>query len=424
MKKWNAIVGQSGGPTAVINQSLAGVIEAAAGCGKIERLLGARHGVRGILNETFVDLFSIPKEKVEALANTPGAALGSVRKKPTEEECKAIIEIMKRLEVRYFFYIGGNDSAETADLISRSARDSNYDVLCFHVPKTIDNDLRETDHCPGYGSAARFVVQAFMGDECDNRALPGIKVNVVMGRHAGFLTAAAALARRYEDDGPHLIYVPERPVTRELIRDQVAEVYGRLGRCVIAVSEGVIDANSGRPFLEIIKGQIATLSQQVEDGKAGISKEEFECIRLIAGIEIDSHGNFLLSGSGTLGDWLAGYIKQSFGKGVRVRADTLGYLQRSFVGVVSSTDATEARECGRKAVEFATRTETNGTVSIRRVTNEPYVVEYVMNELKKVARDTRTMPDNFISASGHDVTEDFVAYCRPLVGPLPDIARL
>jgi 6-phosphofructokinase 1 len=421
----NAIVGQSGGPTAVINQSLAGVIGAASEAAGIERLLGARHGVKGILSGSFVDLKTVPRDTIEAVAATPGAGLGSVRKKPTADECLRMFEVMKRHDVRWFFYIGGNDTAETASIVSRVAAEAKYDLRCFHVPKTIDNDLRVTDHCPGFGSAARFVAAAFMGDDCDNRSLPGIKVDVVMGRNAGFLTAAAALARRGEGDGPHLVYVPERPVTREQIRDQVADVYSRLGRCVVAVSEGIVDASSGKLFAELVKGEIAALAKRVDDGGTGIPPSAFECVRLIAGIEIDSHGNFLLSGSGTLGDWLAGYLKRELGKTekLRVRADTLGYLQRSFAGVVSPTDAAEARECGRKAVEFATRDDRDGTVSMIRVPGAPYAIEYVATELHKVAKDTRVMPDEFIAASGNDVTPAFLDYCRPLAGPLPATGR-
>ena len=242
--KGNAIIGQSGGPTAVINQSLVGVIEAAKASGQIGQLFGARHGVKGILGEDFVHLFDEPVDVLEQVAMTPSSALGSVRKKPTRDECLAMFEVMKKRDIHYFFYIGGNDSAETTHIIQQVAQDSGYDLACWHVPKTVDNDLRVTDHCPGYGSAARFVASAFMGDNLDNRSLPGIKINVVMGRHAGFLTAASALGRKYPDDGPHLIYMPERPITRDQIVEEIAAVYKRLGRCVVAVSEGIVDANS------------------------------------------------------------------------------------------------------------------------------------------------------------------------------------
>ncbi len=254
----NAIVGQSGGPTAVINQSLVGVIETAQAMPEIEHLFGARHGVKGLLAEDFVDLFKESKETLEAVAVTPSSALGSVRKKPTKEECLQIFEVMQKRDVRYFFYIGGNDSAETAFIINQMASEANYELRCFHVPKTVDNDLRVTDHCPGYGSAAKFVACAFIGDNLDNRSLPGIKINIIMGRHAGFLTAASALAKTRDDDGPHLIYLPERPVTREQFRDEVGAVYHRLGRCLIAASEGIVDASNPhhKTFTEVIMEEV------------------------------------------------------------------------------------------------------------------------------------------------------------------------
>jgi 6-phosphofructokinase 1 len=392
----NAIVGQSGGPTAVINQSLVGVIETAHGMPEIERLLGARHGVKGILGENFVDLFSETKETLDAVAATPSSALGSVRKKPTRDECLQMFEVMKKHNVRYFFYIGGNDSAETAYIVNQMANEANYELRCFHVPKTVDNDLRVTDHCPGYGSAAKFVASAFIGDNLDNRSLPGIKINVIMGRHAGFLTAAAALARDRADDGPHLIYLPERPLTREQFVSDVDQVYSRYGRCLVAASEGIMDANSEhKTFTEIIMEEAAE-------------------------IERDTHGNVQLSGSGALGDWLVNLLKSELGRDLRVRADTFGYLQRSFPGVVSEVDAIEARLCGRKAVELATQADRDGSVSMLRHAHDGvYGVEYVCTELKEVAKETKCLPDNFIAATGNYITPDFIEYARPLVGTLP-----
>ena len=206
----NALIGQSGGPTVVINQSLVGIVEACLESDAVQHVYGALHGVKGILEEDLIDLGKETRETLEVVAGTPCAALRSVRKKPTREECERVLAVLRAHDVRYFFYIGGNDSAETAHILNEIAQAEDYDVRLFHVPKTIDNDLRVTDHCPGYGSAARFVASAFMGDNQDNRSLPGIKIDVVMGRHAGWLTAASVLARQHEDDGPHLVYVPER----------------------------------------------------------------------------------------------------------------------------------------------------------------------------------------------------------------------
>ena len=220
-----------------------------------------------------------------------------MRRKPTPEDCQAIFKVLRKLDVRYFFYIGGNDSAETVHIINEEAVKAEYGISCFHIPKTIDNDLRENDHTPGYGSAARFVACAVKGDDLDNRALGGVKIDVIMGRHAGFLTAASALARTEKDDGPHLIYLPERAFSMDRFVKDVKAMMKRHGRCVVAVSEGITD-RAGTPI-------IAAYTQ-----------------------EVDSHGNVQLSGTGALGDLLAKVLKEQAGI-KRVRADTFGYLQRS-----------------------------------------------------------------------------------------------
>ncbi len=392
MLKGNMVIGQSGGPTAVINQSLVGAILAARQEAAITGILGARHGIAGIMNEDFIDLTTQSTEQLEALANTPAAGLGSVRLKPGKEECERVFEAFKKNDVRYFFYIGGNDSAETAHIISEMAKDANYDFCTVHIPKTIDNDLRVTDHCPGFASAARFVALAFMGDDRDNNALPGVKINVVMGRHAGFLTAASALARQADGDGPHLIYLPERVFDVEQFKVDVRRVVGEFGRCVVAVSEGVADAD-GNP--------IASSGEK------------------------DSHGNVQLSGTGALGDALAAHAKEAFkGENARVRADTFGYLQRSYPTIISAVDAREAREVGEFGVRYAVSGAGNGSVAIRRLSNAPYASEYFMTELSSVARETTSVADAFISAEGNDMTAAWLDYVRPLVGDLPLIGRL
>ena len=397
----NAVIGQSGGPTAVINQSLVGVIQAVAACDAIENLLGARHGVRGIVEESFIRLKKLDSTLLERVAATPAAALGSTRDKPDAEYCKRIFESFSKHNVRYFFYIGGNDSADTARIVNELAAQSNYELRVFHIPKTIDNDLRVTDHCPGYGSAARFVASAIMGDDRDNAALPGVKIDVIMGRHAGWLTAASHLARQDETDGPHLIYVPEAPVGEEKFVNEVAEVYGKLGRCLVAVSEGIED----------------------EDGKAWGEK-------IAANVERDSHGNVQLSGSGALGDYLAHLVKTKVGqklgvKKMRVRADTFGYLQRSFAGYASPVDQAEARLAGRKAVEYAMAGNMDGSVAFKRTgEGKDYGVECFRAELRDVARETKDLPVEFINTAGNGITEAFRKYAAPLVGELPVLGKL
>ncbi|MDP6380674.1 MAG: diphosphate--fructose-6-phosphate 1-phosphotransferase [Phycisphaerae bacterium] len=266
--KGNAVIGQSGGPTCVINQSLIGAIEEARRTDAIENFYGAREGVKGILAENFIDLFKQPADLLERVANTPGAALGSVRMKPSDDQCRQIFEVFRSRDVRYFFYIGGNDTAETADIVNRMAAEANYELRVFHIPKTIDNDLCVTDHCPGFGSAAKFVASAFLGDDTDNRSLMGVKINVVMGRHAGFLTAASILARVRPDSGPHLVYVPEVDFDEKQFARDVLQVYDKLGRCIVAVSEGIHDADG-----VTVTEKIATAGSNEEDTEGDEGKD-------------------------------------------------------------------------------------------------------------------------------------------------------
>ncbi len=388
------LVAQGGGPTAVINQSVVGVTLEARKFTQVKAVYGAIHGVRGILNEDFIDLTRETTHNLERVADTPSSALLSTRDKPDQEYCARMFKVMQKHDIRYFFYVGGNDSADTVRIINEQAEATGYDFRAIHIPKTVDNDLVVNDHCPGYGSAARFVAQAFMGLNLDNRALPGVLVGVIMGRHAGFLTAASVLARKYFEEGPHLIYLPERRFSNDRFLADVDRVYRANGRCVIAVSEGVQD-ESGTPVIVSLRG-----------------KEEH-----------DAHGNVQLSGTGILGDLLADLVRDNL-KIKRVRADTFGYLQRSFMGVVSDRDAHEARELGEIAVQYAMWDNVNGSLVIRRpVLN--YSVSYGLVPLNEVAGKTRTMPDEFINAEGNGVTEEFSHYCRPLMGSgFPESHRL
>lgn len=388
----NMVIGQSGGPTAVINQSLVGAVLAARRYRQITGILGARHGLAGIMAGEFIDLGRQSDELLESVAATPAAALGSVRLKPGRAECERVFEVFKKHDVRYFFYIGGNDSAETAHIIAGMAEQEGYDFCTVHIPKTIDNDLKVTDHCPGYASAARFVALAFMGDDRDNAALSGIKINIVMGRDAGFLTAASALARQDAGDGPHLIYLPERTFDVASFQTDVKAAVARYGRCVVAVSEGITRAD-GRPVMT-----------------SG---------------ERDSHGNLQLSGSGALGDFLADKVREAYaGEKVRVRADTFGYLQRSFPTIVSEVDAREARMVGEFGVNQAVAGAGPGSVAIRRLADSPYASECFMTPLASVAREATVMKDEYIHTDGNDVTEAWLNYVRPLVGALPRMGKL
>ncbi|HZM00176.1 MAG TPA: 6-phosphofructokinase [Planctomycetota bacterium] len=386
-------MGQSGGPTAVINQSLVGVILEARRHAAIGRLFGARHGVQGLLKDDLLDLSRQPAGLLEQVALTPAAALGSVRKKPSDEDCRQILAACRRRDIRFVFYIGGNDSAETAHILLEAARAVRHPLRVMHVPKTIDNDLLVTDHCPGYGSAAKFVAQAFMGDDCDNRSLKGIKINVVMGRHAGFLTAASVLGRRTPQDGPHLVYLPEVDFDERRFVADVVAVNERLGRCLVAVSEGVHDAAG------------TTIAEKLAERQ-----------------ERDAHGNVQLSGSGALGDHLAHLVRVALPK-ARVRADTFGYLQRSFAGCISPVDAAEARMVGRDAVRYALKHDA-GTVVLVRKPAARYAATTRLVALSEVARRTKSLPRDWINAAGNDIKPAFCRYAAPLAGPLPAIARL
>lgn len=387
--KGNAVVGQSGGPTGVINASLVGVIEEAKKHPEIQGIYGAVHAVAGMVKDEFIDLGKLSASTLETVAGSPSSALGTSRDKPDTEYCRRILEVFKKRNIRYFFYIGGNDSANTAYIVNNVAEEAGYDLRAFHVPKTVDNDLLVTDHCPGYGTAARFVACALMGDDLDNRALPGVKIDVIMGRHAGFLTAAAALGKTRDDDGPHLLYFPERPVSIGKFLSEVEAVYKKYDRCVIAVSEGMCDA----------------------DGETWAKK-------IAQNAEKDPHGNIQLSGTGALADFLSAQVKNGL-KIKRVRADTFGYLQRSFAGLQSAVDVDEARRCGRQAVLFAMQQD-NGSVAMKRLGNgAKYGVELFRTELKNVAEHTKSMPAEYINADGNGVTPAFMEYAMPLVGQLP-----
>jgi 6-phosphofructokinase len=393
MSSGKILVAQGGGPTAVINQSMVGIALEARRFRGIERVYGARHGVRGIVDEDLVDLSQETSHNLELVAATPSSALGSTRDKPDLAYCQEIFKVLRAHEIGHFFYIGGNDSSDTVRIVSLEAQKAGYPLRCIHVPKTIDNDLVGSDHTPGFPSAARFVAQAFAGANLDNAALPGIYVGVVMGRHAGFLTAASALGKKFPDDGPHLIYLPERTFVLEDFLVDVKAAYERYGRCVIAVSEGIHDA-SGTP--------IASL--------------------LAKDLEHDAHGNVQLSGTGALADLLCEEIKTRL-KIKRVRGDTFGYLQRSFIGCVSDVDQREAREVGEKAVQFGMWGTQDGSVAIRRTGF--YSVDYDLLPLDAVAGKTRVMEDAFIDAKGTDITDAFRLYLRPLLGSgMPDAYRL
>lgn len=382
--KGKVVIAQGGGPTAVINQSLVGAVLESRKFPQITRVYGAINGVEGIINEEFMDLSQETTHNLEQVGLTPASALLSTRVKPDEKYCEEIFKVLQAHDVRYFFYIGGNDSADTVRIVNENAKKSDYEFRAIHIPKTIDNDLVLNDHTPGYGSAARYVAQSFIGLNLDNRALPGVYIGVIMGRHAGFLTAAASMAQKYPDDGPHLIYLPERTFHIDKFLQEVYNVYQKYGKCIIAVSEGIVDA----------RGQSIMTS-------------------LTDNVEKDAHGNVQLSGTGALGDMLSRLVKDKLNIS-RVRSDTLGYPQRNFIGSISDVDQHEAREVGEKAAQFAIWHNIDGSIVIERTGF--YSVDYKLVPLEHVAGQTKIMPNEFINSEGNNVTDSFKFYLRPLLG--------
>jgi ATP-dependent phosphofructokinase / diphosphate-dependent phosphofructokinase len=379
------VIAQGGGPTAVINATVAGAVREVRRRHPRARIIGARHGVRGIRDDSFIDLTSLSDSDLQTLATTPSAAFGSTRDKPDEAYCAAILDGLKRISATSFIYIGGNDTAGTLKILDDAAGDS---IAFIHAPKTIDNDLAENDHTPGYISAAWFVASAFHSCDLDVRALPGIYVGIVMGRNAGFLTAAAAAWRRDDSDGPHLLYLPERIFSMRRFLEDIAEVRDRYGRCVIAMSEGV-EGEDGRPLVESLLG---------------------------ARTERDAHGNIRLGG-GDLGVAVQNAIAEAF-PGVRARVDTFGYLPRAFATMVSEVDRQEAFDAGTFAV--ATKDEGSGSVAIgfdqgrtafRRV------------PLDAVAGKTRTMPTEFVDPTGTRLSAAGMTYLSRLIPPAPETFR-
>ncbi len=394
------VIAQGGGPTAVINQSLVGAAIESRKFPDITRVWGAVHGVRGIVEEQFVELSEATTHNLELAARSPSAALGSTRDKPDAEYCLKIFNVFKKREVHYFFYIGGNDSADTVRIVNEFAVKEGYELRAVHIPKTVDNDLPVTDHCPGYGSAALFVASAFSGVNMDNISLPGVYIGVVMGRHAGWLTAASCLAQKHEDDGPHLVYLPERQFSIDQFLADVDGVYKKFGRCVVAVSEGVWGEKDSR-------------GKKVPLAAALMRKFGREP-------QVDAHDNVQLSG-GALADELADAVQKQL-KIKRVRSDTFGYLQRSFPSVVSLTDAREAREVGEKAAQYACWHNIDGSIVIKRTGD--YAVKYELAQLTEIAAKTRVVPPEYINAHSNGMTDEFRAYVRPLVGELPYVERL
>ena len=389
----NLLVAQSGGCTAVINSSLVGVVDEALEGSGIAGVYGARFGIRGLLDEEFIDLGRQDRATLDRVRRTPSAALGSARYKLSDDECARCLDALARHGVGIFLIIGGNDSADTAHRLGRMAATRRQDLRVVTVPKTIDNDLPDTDHCPGYGSAARFLAQGVLDGGRDAEAISHwdpVKVVEVMGRDAGWLAAATALGTRDERDAPHLVYVPERPFALDAFLQDVAAVHARLGYCVAVVAETVRGAD-GRPV-------------------GGLE----------AAAPVDAFGHPVIAGTAAA---LCGAVGARLG--LKARFDKPGTMQRMSMTLVSETDWREAYECGRAAVRAAVEGRSEVMVTLRRTSDDPYSCATGLTPVANVANRQRLLPDEYLHPARPWVTAAFLAYARPLIGgPLLDYGRL
>lgn len=402
------IVGQSGGPTAVINSSLAGVLREARTQG-IKRVYGMRFGIRGLLAGDLVDLSSLPIEVLPALQQTPSSALGACRYHLTDADTPQALSLLQEHGVHYMVYIGGNDSADTSHKLALAAQREGMDLRVIAVPKTIDNDLPVTDHCPGYGSIARYMAISTLESTLDTKAMPDIypvKIIEAMGRHAGWLPASAALARSTGWDTPHLIYMPERPVSIEEILSDVQRIHREKGYVIIVMSENV-KTRDGRPL------GVAAMQALSEQGAApNIEGPSF----------VDSFGHAYYRGispATALSQLITNQLD------LRARADMPGTLQRSSQAHQSEVDLIEAEECGRAAVRAALAGATDQMVILERAEGAAYRSTIGMANLDLIANVEKPMPAEFINDEGNFVTQQFIDYALPLIGgPLPQYVEL
>jgi len=389
----NLAVGQSGGPTVAINSSLCGVVQEAVDHGEIGEIYGMYRGIEGLLNDQLIDLRRQPAETIEGLRHTPSAALGTARHKLTPKDYGRILEVLKARNIRYIHYIGGNDSADTSFQLHKLASDAGYELYIIAVPKTVDNDLTTTDHCPGYPSAARFVAMATRDTGRDTEAMgpaSPVKVLEIMGRNVGWLTAAAALAREEEGDAPHLVYVPERPVSVEQLVADVKRCYDEREHVVIAMSEGAQEA-PGR-----------TLGEEY------------------ASKEIDAFGHRMKGG---VSDFVATLLTGKLG--LKVRLDKPNYLQRSLMICASPIDMDEAYRVGQYAVKQALSGKAEGMVTLIRDPGSEYHCSVGIASLEGIANNEKALPQEYMNNEGNFPTEAFLAYARPLVGDMhPKYVRL
>jgi 6-phosphofructokinase 1 len=398
----NCLIGQSGGPTAVINASIAGAITEALNHECIEEIYGCLNGVLGILNEDLIDLAEESQQTIRALEYTPGSALGTCRHKlKKQQEYERVLEVFKAHNIRYFFYAGGNDSQDTADKISKLAQEQGYELRVIGIPKTIDNDLPVTDHCPGYGSVIKYVATTVREIACDNESMGQhdlVSIVEVMGRSAGWIAAGASLAKRREfpSDPPHLIYLPEVAFSTEKFVEDVQRVLKKEKYCMIVVGEGLVDADGN---------YVATASSQT-----------------------DAFGHAQLGG---IGDYLKGLVESKVG--VKARSARLGIAQRAASHCMSAADADEAFTAGQAAVKAAVEGITDKMVTILRGESDSYTFETGLAPLSDIANGVKKLPSEWINEDGVSMNFQYVKYAQPLIEGeveiphdrgLPQFARL
>ena len=386
MSRPKLLLGQSGGPTQVINASLAGALEAAATERCFPEVWGMHHGIEGALSGDLIRLDGVTHDDLERLARTPAAALGSCRHKLRSDEYGQIVEQFRRNDVRWLCYTGGNDSMDTCHRLAAVAADQGWELAVFGIPKTIDNDLVETDHCPGFGSAARYwaiATQEATLDLAAMRTYDRVLVLECMGRNAGWLAAATALLKRADVDGPHVLLTPEHPVDLDDFLTAVDGVLRRVGYCVVAASETIRDAHG----------------HYVAQSSAGV----------------DRFGHAIVT---AVGETLAQRVSERLG--VKARAARPGTLQRTSAAYASDVDRQEAREAGRQAVRRLARGDSGQMVTLVREPAEAYRCAFGVAPLEQIANRERQMPEAYFSNTGSIVTASFLEYALPLIGPAPD----
>jgi 6-phosphofructokinase len=394
MIKGNALIGQSGGPTSVINSSLAGVIETALSSSSINNIYGMHCGIEGFMQEWLYDLGKQPRKIIEGLRHTPSSALGSSRYKVQENDLPVILDLLKKYNIRYFFLIGGNDTMDTTHRVEEYCRNEKYELTGIGIPKTVDNDLFGTDHTPGFASAARSNILNVMQAGILARDMQRVDRFVIyqtIGRDAGWLAAATALARKNAEDAPHLIYAPEFHFDREKYLKDVEKCIKANGWVSIVCGEG-LKYSDGTPVSSATRKD---KFNNIEFGAMSGSSVALSLHRMITD-EFGYRGEFQITESLIMSDFV-----------------------RS-----SPVDLDEAYRCGVEAVKLAARGESGVMVSIKRTSNDPYTIEFGKVTLREVAVSAKPMPSEFFNAEGNHVSSKFIDYIKPLAGDLPEFVQL